>query len=44
MDGLKKIAAEEGVGKGLCKGFVANFLRSIGGALVYDHFSGILQL
>merc|ERR1711862_508449 len=34
VDCLKKIAAEEGVGKGLYKGFVANCLRSVGGALV----------
>lgn len=34
VDCLKKIAAEEGVGKGLYKGFVANILRSVGGALV----------
>jgi len=33
-DCLKKIAAEEGVGKGLYKGFVANIFRSVGGALV----------
>ena len=29
-----KIAAEEGLAKGLCKGLVANIIRSIGGALV----------
>merc|ERR1711953_1036529 len=34
MDCLKKIAAEEGVAKGLYKGFIANCLRSVGGALV----------
>merc|ERR1711937_476170 len=34
MDCLKKIAAEEGVGPGLYKGFIANALRSVGGALV----------
>jgi len=34
VDCLKKIAAEEGVGKGLYKGFIANCLRSVGGALV----------
>jgi solute carrier family 25 (adenine nucleotide translocator) protein 4/5/6/31 len=34
VDCLKKIAAEEGVGPGLYKGFVANALRSVGGALV----------
>merc|ERR1711988_1311712 len=34
LDCLKKIAAEEGVFMGLYKGFVANALRSVGGALV----------
>jgi len=34
VDCLKKIAAEEGVFMGLYKGFVANALRSVGGALV----------
>jgi solute carrier family 25 (adenine nucleotide translocator) protein 4/5/6/31 len=34
MDCLKKIAAEEGVALGLYKGFIANALRSVGGALV----------
>merc|ERR1711862_181961 len=33
-DCLKKIAAEEGVAAGLYKGFIANALRSVGGALV----------
>lgn len=33
-DCLKTIAAEEGVGKGLYKGFVANIFRSVGGAMV----------
>ena len=33
-DCLKKIAEEEGVAAGLFKGFVANALRSVGGALV----------
>merc|ERR1712227_666164 len=33
-DCLKKIAAEEGVAAGVYKGFVANALRSVGGALV----------
>jgi solute carrier family 25 (adenine nucleotide translocator) protein 4/5/6/31 len=33
-DCLKKIAAEEGIAAGLYKGFVANALRSVGGALV----------
>jgi solute carrier family 25 (adenine nucleotide translocator) protein 4/5/6/31 len=46
-DCLKKIAAEEGVGKGLYKGFVANIFRSIGGALVlvfYDRAKKVLGL
>merc|ERR1712187_904671 len=34
MDCFKKIAAEEGMAKGLYKGFVANIFRSVGGALV----------
>merc|ERR1719444_620272 len=34
VDCLKKIAAEEGVAAGLYKGFIANALRSVGGALV----------
>merc|ERR1712057_132168 len=34
MDCFKKIAAEEGLAKGLFKGFVANIVRSVGGALV----------
>eukprot|EP00421_Protoceratium_reticulatum_P026136 CAMPEP_0168462190 /NCGR_PEP_ID=MMETSP0228-20121227/54393_1 /TAXON_ID=133427 /ORGANISM="Protoceratium reticulatum, Strain CCCM 535 (=CCMP 1889)" /LENGTH=46 /DNA_ID= /DNA_START= /DNA_END= /DNA_ORIENTATION= len=34
MDCFKKIAAEEGMAKGLYKGFLANVVRSIGGALV----------
>merc|ERR1719230_759352 len=33
-DCFKKIAAEEGLAAGLYKGFVANILRSVGGALV----------
>uniref|UniRef100_A0A7S1FGL8 ADP/ATP translocase n=1 Tax=Noctiluca scintillans TaxID=2966 RepID=A0A7S1FGL8_NOCSC len=33
-DCLKKIAAEEGIAAGLYKGFIANALRSVGGALV----------
>merc|ERR1712196_549380 len=33
-DCLKKIASEEGVAAGLYKGFIANALRSVGGALV----------
>merc|ERR1712217_275252 len=34
MDCFKKIAAEEGMAKGLYKGFLANVVRSVGGALV----------
>jgi solute carrier family 25 (adenine nucleotide translocator) protein 4/5/6/31 len=34
MDCFKKIAAEEGMAAGLYKGFVANIVRSVGGALV----------
>jgi len=34
MDCFKKVAAEEGLMKGLYKGFVANIVRSVGGALV----------
>jgi len=34
MDCFKKIAAEEGLAAGLYKGFLANVVRSIGGALV----------
>merc|ERR1711982_216971 len=34
VDCLKKIAAEEGVGAGLYKGFIANALRTVGGAMV----------
>merc|ERR1712146_154462 len=34
FDCLKKIAAEEGIGPGLFKGFIANALRSVGGAMV----------
>merc|ERR1712021_107705 len=33
-DCLKKIAAEEGIAAGLYKGFIANGLRSVGGAMV----------
>lgn len=47
VDCLKKIAAEEGVGKGLYKGFVANILRSVGGAMVlvfYDRAKMYLGL
>merc|ERR1712070_1196786 len=46
-DCLKKIAAEEGVAAGLYKGFVANALRSVGGALVlvlYDRAKTYLGL
>jgi solute carrier family 25 (adenine nucleotide translocator) protein 4/5/6/31 len=34
MDCFQKIAAEEGLAKGLYKGFIANVVRSVGGALV----------
>merc|ERR1712218_757535 len=34
MDCFKKIGAEEGMTKGLYKGFLANVVRSVGGALV----------
>merc|ERR1712176_685855 len=34
MDCFKKIAAEEGLAAGLYKGFLANVVRSVGGALV----------
>merc|ERR1712063_117208 len=47
MDCLKKIAAEEGVAAGLYKGFIANALRSVGGALVlvlYDRAKTYLNL
>merc|ERR1712060_410242 len=47
VDCLKKIAAEEGVGKGLYKGFVANIFRSVGGVLVlvfYDRAKKMLGL
>merc|ERR1711988_959992 len=47
MDCLKKIAAEEGIGAGVYKGFVANALRSVGGALVlvlYDRAKTYLGL
>ena len=42
MDCFKKVAAEEGLVKGLYKDFVANIVRSVGGALVlvfYDQAS-----
>merc|ERR1712107_294628 len=47
LDCLKKIAAEEGIGAGVYKGFVANALRSVGGALVlvlYDRAHEFLGL
>jgi len=47
MDCFKKIAAEEGLAKGLYKGFLANVVRSIGGALVlvfYDRAKNVLNL
>jgi solute carrier family 25 (adenine nucleotide translocator) protein 4/5/6/31 len=46
VDCLKKIAAEEGVFMGLYKGFVANALRSVGGALVlvlYDRAKNMMK-
>merc|ERR1712149_57390 len=47
MDCFKKIAAEEGLAKGLYKGFLANIVRSVGGALVlvlYDRAKMYLGL
>jgi solute carrier family 25 (adenine nucleotide translocator) protein 4/5/6/31 len=47
VDCLKKIAAEEGIAAGLYKGFIANALRSVGGALVlvlYDRAKTYLGL
>merc|ERR1711981_219415 len=47
MHCFKKIAAEEGLAKGLFKGFVANIVRSVGGALVlvlYDRAKMYLGL
>jgi len=47
MDCFKKIAAEEGLASGLYKGFLANVVRSIGGALVlvfYDRAKNYLAL
>jgi len=44
-DCFKKIAAEEGLAKGLYKGFLANCVRSVGGALVlvfYDRAKNAL--
>jgi len=46
-DCFTKIAAEEGLAKGLYKGFLANVVRSVGGALVlvfYDRAKTILAL
>merc|ERR1712187_259564 len=47
MDCFKKIAAEEGLAKGLYKGFLANVVRRVGGALVlvlYDRAKMYLGL
>jgi solute carrier family 25 (adenine nucleotide translocator) protein 4/5/6/31 len=47
MDCFKKIASEEGLAKGLYKGFLANVVRSVGGALVlvfYDRAKIILGI
>mmetsp|Transcript_14009 Transcript_14009/g.29343 ORF Transcript_14009/g.29343 Transcript_14009/m.29343 type:complete len:306 (+) Transcript_14009:38-955(+) len=47
MDCFKKITAEEGMAKGLYKGFLANVVRSVGGALVlvfYDRAKTYLAL
>jgi len=47
MDCFKKIAAEEGMAAGLYKGFIANVVRSVGGALVllfYDRAATMLGL
>jgi len=47
MDCFKKIAAEEGMVAGLYKGFLANVVRSVGGALVlvfYDRAKNYLAL
>jgi len=46
-DCFKRIAAEEGLAAGLYKGFIANVVRSVGGALVlvfYDRAKTILNL
>jgi len=46
-DCFQKIAAEEGLAKGLYKGFLANVVRSVGGALVlvfYDRAKMYLDL
>jgi solute carrier family 25 (adenine nucleotide translocator) protein 4/5/6/31 len=47
MDCFKKIAAEEGMAAGLYKGFLANVVRSVGGALVlvfYDRAKTYLNI
>merc|ERR1711896_14895 len=47
MDCFKKIASEEGMAAGLYKGFLANVVRSVGGALVlvlYDRAKMYLGL
>jgi len=47
MDCFKKVASEEGLVKGLYKGFLANIVRSVGGAMVlvfYDRAKTILHL
>merc|ERR1711976_210035 len=47
MDCFKKIASEEGLASGLYKGFMANVLRSVGGALVlvfYDRAKNALGI
>jgi solute carrier family 25 (adenine nucleotide translocator) protein 4/5/6/31 len=47
MDCFSKIAAEEGLAKGLYKGFLANVVRSVGGALVlvfYDRAKNTMGL
>merc|ERR1711884_615548 len=47
MDCFKKIAKEEGLAAGLYKGFMANVLRSVGGALVlvfYDRAKNALGI
>merc|ERR1711897_33047 len=47
MDCFQKIASEEGLAKGLYKGFLANVVRSVGGALVlvlYDRAKMYLGL
>jgi solute carrier family 25 (adenine nucleotide translocator) protein 4/5/6/31 len=47
MDCFKKIAAEEGMANGLYKGFLANVVRSVGGAMVlvfYDRAKNALGI